>query len=71
MPPCSPRCAASTPSPFSVKTTRARSCAKGGDYAVSELPEAATLAEWGGHAVVVPYVAGRSTTRLIEVARAG
>jgi rfaE bifunctional protein nucleotidyltransferase chain/domain len=43
--------------------------AKGGDYAVSELPEAATLAEWGGRAVVVPYVAGRSTTRLIEVAR--
>jgi D-beta-D-heptose 7-phosphate kinase/D-beta-D-heptose 1-phosphate adenosyltransferase len=45
--------------------------AKGGDYAVSELPEAETLAEWGGRAVVVPYVAGRSTTRLIEVARAG
>jgi D-beta-D-heptose 7-phosphate kinase / D-beta-D-heptose 1-phosphate adenosyltransferase len=45
--------------------------AKGGDYAVAELPEAATLAEWGGRAVVVPYVAGRSTTRLIEVARAG
>ena len=45
--------------------------AKGGDYAVSELPEADTLAEWGGRAVVVPYVAGRSTSRLIEVARAG
>jgi bifunctional ADP-heptose synthase (sugar kinase/adenylyltransferase) len=45
--------------------------AKGGDYAASELPEAATLAEWGGRALVVPYVAGRSTTRLIEVARAG
>jgi rfaE bifunctional protein nucleotidyltransferase chain/domain len=47
--------------------------AKGGDYAVADLPEAATLAEWGGRAVVVPYVAGRSTTRIIEeaVARAG
>jgi rfaE bifunctional protein nucleotidyltransferase chain/domain len=47
--------------------------AKGGDYSATELPESATLAEWGGHAVVVPYVAGRSTTRLIEeaVARAG
>ena len=45
--------------------------AKGGDYAIAELPEAATMAEWGGRAVVVPYVAGRSTTRLIEVARAG
>jgi len=38
---------------------------KGGDYAVAELPEARTLAEWGGRAVIVPYVAGRSTTRLI------
>ena len=28
------------------------------------------VAEWGGRAVVVPYVAGHSTTRLIEVARA-
>jgi rfaE bifunctional protein nucleotidyltransferase chain/domain len=42
---------------------------KGGDYVAEELPEAATLAEWGGRAVVVPYVEGRSTTRLIDVAR--
>jgi len=47
--------------------------AKGGDYAVADLPEAETLAEWDGSAVVVPYVAGRSTTRLIEevLTRAG
>ena len=32
--------------------------AKGGDYAVADLPEAATLAEWGGRAVLVP-VRGR------------
>jgi rfaE bifunctional protein nucleotidyltransferase chain/domain/rfaE bifunctional protein kinase chain/domain len=44
--------------------------AKGGDYAVADLPEAETLAEWGGRAVIVPYVAGRSTTRLIEEAMA-
>jgi len=44
--------------------------AKGGDYAVAELPEAAMLAEWGGRAVIVPDVAGRSTTRLIEEAMA-
>jgi D-beta-D-heptose 7-phosphate kinase/D-beta-D-heptose 1-phosphate adenosyltransferase len=43
--------------------------AKGGDYAVADLPEAAVLADWGGRAVIVPYVSGRSTTRLIEVAR--
>ncbi|OEI69784.1 PfkB family carbohydrate kinase [Curtobacterium sp. ER1/6] len=38
--------------------------AKGGDYAASELPEAATLAEWGGRVVTVPFHPGRSTTRL-------
>jgi D-beta-D-heptose 7-phosphate kinase / D-beta-D-heptose 1-phosphate adenosyltransferase len=42
--------------------------AKGGDYEVSDLPEARLLASWGGRAVVLPYVAGRSTTRLIEEA---
>jgi rfaE bifunctional protein nucleotidyltransferase chain/domain/rfaE bifunctional protein kinase chain/domain len=43
---------------------------KGGDYAGEELPEAAALRRWGGRAVVVPFVEGRSTTRLIEEARA-
>jgi D-beta-D-heptose 7-phosphate kinase/D-beta-D-heptose 1-phosphate adenosyltransferase len=42
--------------------------AKGGDYEVSELPEARLLARWGGQVVILPYVAGRSTTRLIEEA---
>ena len=42
--------------------------AKGGDYAVSNLPEAKLLARWGGRAVIVPYVAGRSTTWLKEEA---
>jgi D-beta-D-heptose 7-phosphate kinase/D-beta-D-heptose 1-phosphate adenosyltransferase len=39
---------------------------KGGDYAIADLPEAETLAAWGGRAVIVPYASGRSTTRLIE-----
>jgi rfaE bifunctional protein nucleotidyltransferase chain/domain len=43
---------------------------KGGDYAVADLPEAAAVASWGGRTVLVPYVAGRSTTRLIEEAAA-
>jgi rfaE bifunctional protein nucleotidyltransferase chain/domain len=44
--------------------------AKGGDYTLADLPEAATLAAWGGQAVVLPYLEGRSTTKLIkEVAR--
>jgi rfaE bifunctional protein nucleotidyltransferase chain/domain len=41
---------------------------KGGDYHAADLPEAATLAAWGGRAVTVPFMAGRSTTRLIEEA---
>ena len=45
--------------------------AKGGDYAVSDLPEAAALAVWGGQAVVLPYLAGRSTSHLIELVGGG
>jgi len=40
--------------------------AKGGDYALSDLPEAALLASWGGQAVVLPYLPGRSTTNLMK-----
>jgi rfaE bifunctional protein nucleotidyltransferase chain/domain len=39
---------------------------KGGDYAATDLPEARLLESWGGHVVVLPYVAGHSTTRLVE-----
>lgn len=44
--------------------------AKGGDYTGTTVPEAAALDEWGGQAVVLPYLAGRSTTQLVEEARA-
>jgi rfaE bifunctional protein nucleotidyltransferase chain/domain len=37
---------------------------KGGDYSVQDLPEAAALRAWGGQAVVLPYLDGRSTTLL-------
>jgi D-beta-D-heptose 7-phosphate kinase / D-beta-D-heptose 1-phosphate adenosyltransferase len=40
--------------------------AKGGDYALADLPEAAALAAWGGQAIVLPYLEGRSTTRLMK-----
>jgi rfaE bifunctional protein nucleotidyltransferase chain/domain/rfaE bifunctional protein kinase chain/domain len=43
--------------------------AKGGDYAGVDLPEAALLASWGGQAVVLPYLAGRSTSGLVHAAR--
>jgi len=42
--------------------------AKGGDYDGQALPEERVLREWGGRAVILPYVEGRSTTRLIEEA---
>jgi D-beta-D-heptose 7-phosphate kinase/D-beta-D-heptose 1-phosphate adenosyltransferase len=42
--------------------------AKGADYAGADLPEARALAQWGGQVVAVPYLQGRSTTRLLEEA---
>jgi rfaE bifunctional protein nucleotidyltransferase chain/domain len=43
--------------------------AKGGDYAGADLPEAEVLRRWGGQAVVLPYLAGHSTTALVEKSR--
>jgi rfaE bifunctional protein nucleotidyltransferase chain/domain/rfaE bifunctional protein kinase chain/domain len=43
--------------------------AKGGDYTHADLPERAVLHGWGGQAVVLPYLPGRSTTRLLQEAR--
>jgi rfaE bifunctional protein nucleotidyltransferase chain/domain len=43
--------------------------AKGGDYTGALLPEAEVLSEWGGQAVVLPYLEGRSTTGLVATAR--
>jgi rfaE bifunctional protein nucleotidyltransferase chain/domain len=48
---------------------------KGGDYFLDgpdgrpALPEAELVRRWGGQAVVVPYLSGRSTTRLIAATR--
>jgi rfaE bifunctional protein nucleotidyltransferase chain/domain len=40
--------------------------AKGGDYADVDIPEAKVVERWGGQLVILPYLEGRSTTRLIE-----
>jgi rfaE bifunctional protein nucleotidyltransferase chain/domain/rfaE bifunctional protein kinase chain/domain len=47
--------------------------AKGADYDPERLPEAEVMRRWGGAVVALPFVAGRSTTRLIQEvhARAG
>lgn len=42
---------------------------KGGDYGEGDLPERDVLAEWDGEVVIVPYRSGRSTTRLLGLAR--
>ena len=51
-----------------VRRLRPDVWAKGGDYAGAEVPEAAVLREWGGQAVVLPYLEGRSTTALVRSA---
>jgi D-beta-D-heptose 7-phosphate kinase / D-beta-D-heptose 1-phosphate adenosyltransferase len=42
--------------------------AKGADYTMARLPEADVVATWGGQAVVLPYLEGRSTTRIVKEA---
>jgi bifunctional ADP-heptose synthase (sugar kinase/adenylyltransferase) len=42
--------------------------AKGADYRVSDIPEARAIAEWGAQVVALPYLDGRSTTRLLQEA---
>jgi rfaE bifunctional protein nucleotidyltransferase chain/domain len=44
---------------------------KGADYDAATLPEAELMSRLGGRVVTVPYVAGRSTTALIERAGVG
>jgi rfaE bifunctional protein nucleotidyltransferase chain/domain len=39
---------------------------KGGDHVASQMAETALMAEWGGRTVIVPHLAGLSTTRMIE-----
>lgn len=45
--------------------------AKGGDYAVADLPEARLLSSWGGEVVLLPYIEGKSTSRLLDEVRSG
>jgi rfaE bifunctional protein nucleotidyltransferase chain/domain len=39
---------------------------KGGDYDIEALEETALVRSWGGRSLALPFVAGRSTTRLVE-----
>jgi D-glycero-beta-D-manno-heptose 1-phosphate adenylyltransferase len=44
---------------------------KGGDYDMATLPETRLVESWGGHALALPFVAGYSTTQLVNRIRAG
>ena len=44
---------------------------KGGDYDMSKLAETKLVESWGGHALALPFVAGYSTTQLVNRIRAG
>ncbi|WP_030606438.1 D-glycero-beta-D-manno-heptose 1-phosphate adenylyltransferase [Streptomyces sclerotialus] len=39
---------------------------KGGDYALTRMPEAEALEGWGGQVMLLPYLDGRSSTKLAE-----
>jgi bifunctional ADP-heptose synthase (sugar kinase/adenylyltransferase) len=39
--------------------------AKGGDYGGVELPESALVRSWGGRIVLLPYLAGRSSSEIL------
>ena len=39
---------------------------KGGDYDIETLAETALVRRWGGEARALPFVAGQSTTRLVQ-----
>ncbi len=44
---------------------------KGGDYQINQLPEAKQVRQWGGRTVIIPFVAGFSTTEILNRARGG
>jgi D-beta-D-heptose 7-phosphate kinase/D-beta-D-heptose 1-phosphate adenosyltransferase len=43
---------------------------KGGDYSPADLPETEAVRRHGGEVVILPYLAGRSTSKLVERVRA-
>lgn len=41
---------------------------KGGDYQPTDLPEKAVIDQYGGQIVILPFVAGHSTTNILKTA---
>jgi len=53
-----------------IRELRPAVLVKGGDYDMSKLPETALVQSYGGKAVAVPFVAGYSTSALVQRIRA-
>lgn len=49
-----------------VREVRPDYYAKGGDYSVDSLPEARAVSEVGGEVVFLPFVEGKSSTKIIQ-----
>ena len=55
------------PTPIELlKRVRPQWYVKGGDYDMETLAETALVRSWGGEARALPYMAGQSTTRLVQ-----
>jgi D-beta-D-heptose 7-phosphate kinase/D-beta-D-heptose 1-phosphate adenosyltransferase len=54
-----------------VRAVRPDVFVKGGDYTLDRLPEARIVEQYGGEVRILPFVADRSTTALIERIRSG
>jgi bifunctional ADP-heptose synthase (sugar kinase/adenylyltransferase) len=52
-----------------IRLVRPDILVKGGDYDMARLPESALVQSWGGRALALPFVAGYSTTALVEKIR--
>lgn len=49
-----------------VRDVRPDYYAKGGDYSVESLPESQAVSEVGGKVVFLPFVEGKSSTKIIQ-----
>jgi rfaE bifunctional protein nucleotidyltransferase chain/domain len=52
-----------------LATVRPDVWVKGGDYTIGDLPEAPVVHRYGGRVVIIPLLAGYSTTQLVSAAR--
>ena len=49
-----------------IELLRPEVLVKGGDYRIEDLPEARIVESYGGRVVILPFLAGRSTTAILE-----